>query len=318
MERKRINIAILNYNGRHLLEKYLPSVLEAAGNSAHDCRVSVVDNRSTDDSLDFIRHDHKGVDVYEAKENRVLCSYNDYLSSINDDIVIFLNNDIKVDRNFVDPLIGYFSDPDVFFVAPKELNLEKEYRGNLNKLIFRLGMYFAKVSTCNIDEPGYDIFVHGGAFDRRKFLELGGYDDLYLPGIVEDLDLCYRGWKHGWKGIYEPRSFYYHEGSVTFNERYGMEKKTVIAHRNMFLFFWKNITSKKMIFIHIVLISFLLLAALIRGKKSIIKGFFGALGKMSAAIGRRAAVRRNFYITDEEVMRRVNESFQVRLSEARA
>ncbi len=311
MGQKRINIVILNYNGKNLLEKYLPSVLEAAKNSAHACRVSIVDNRSIDDSLDFIRQNYKEVNVYEAKENKVLCSYNDYLDIIDDDIVIFLNNDIKVDSHFVDPLIGYFDDAHVLFVAPKELSLEKKYQGNLNRLIFRLGMFFAKVEKNNIDKPNYNIFVQGGAFDRKKFLDLGGYDNMYLPGIVEDLDLCYRGWKHGWKGIYEPRSFYYHEGSTTFNERYGKEMKTVIAHRNMFLFFWKNVTSTKMLIMHIIFIPVLLTLNLLRGKWLFIRGFFRALGMLNIAIKKRAVVKSQFYITDEEVMRKTRMPYQI-------
>src|SRR3989304_7486018 len=123
MRKRKVNIIILNYNGKFLLEKYLPSVVVASEKSSHECRVSVIDNKSTDGSAAFIKQNFKDVILYEAEENRVLCSYNEYLRTIDDEIVIFLNTDIQVDAYFVDPLVGHFNDEDVLFVSPKELSM---------------------------------------------------------------------------------------------------------------------------------------------------------------------------------------------------
>jgi len=305
MDRKKINIIILNYNGRQLLEKYLPSVVEASSRSLNNCRVSVIDNKSTDDSIAFIRTNFRDVEVYEASENRLLCSYNEYLKKIDDEIVIFLNTDIRVDPDFVDPLIGHFKDESVFFVAPKELSMEGKYQGNLNSLIFKHGLLSTTVQRQGSDDMRHNISVHGGAFDRKKFLYLGGYDDMYLPGIVEDFDLCYRGWKHGWKGLYEPSSFYFHEGSTSFNAEYGLKGRSLLAYRNTFLFFWKNVTSKKMRLVHKLFIPVLLLAALIKGRWLLIKGFFQALSMLGIARKRRNTVLTQFNISDEELSHRV-------------
>ena len=304
MNQKKVNLILLNYNGKGLLEKYLPSVIEASRNSRNLCRVSVIDNKSSDGSIGFVKNNYREVDLYEAKENKVLCSYNDYLKTIDDDIIVILNTDVKADPYFVDPLVEHFDDKDILFVAPKELSMEGEYRGNLNRLSFKLGLISTVPQTKNMDMQQYDCSVGGGAFDRKKILYLGGFDDLYLPGIFEDLDICYRGWKHGWIGIYEPNSFYYHEGGVTFNEQYGNKAKTILAHRNTFLFFWKNITSRKMIFIHIISLPILLVMALVRGRWLFIRGFFQALGMRKAALKRKALLKGQFTITDEEVFRK--------------
>src|SRR3989338_4923816 len=271
---KKVNMVLLNYNGRGLLEKYLPSVILAAKNSTHKCTVSVIDNKSTDESVAFIKEKYSDVFIYQAKENKVLCSYNEYLSKIDDDVVIFLNTDMKVDPFFVDPLIKYFDEKDLLFVAPKALNMNGQYHGNLNSITLRFGILSAVVQHKNNDKTQHDASVHGGAFDRKKFLFLGGYDDMYLPGIIEDLDLCYRGWKHGWKGLYEPESFYYHEGSASFNKKYGNKNRLILAHRNTFLFFWKNITSKRLILFHIIFLPFLLCISLLCGKWFRIKSFY--------------------------------------------
>lgn len=311
MQKIKANIIVLNYNGRNLLERYMPSIVEAAKRSRHYCRVSVVDNKSSDDSADFLKTNYKDVIVHEAKENRVLCSLNEYLNIIDDEIVVFLNNDIRVNHNFVDPLIRHFNEKDLLFVAPKELSPEGKYQGNLNKLSFKFGLISTSVQREGQDAQQYDSSVGGGAFDRVKLMYLGGFDDLYLPGIFEDLDVCYRGWKHGWKGVYEPASFYYHEQGTSFKAKYGDRGKAVLAHRNTFLFFWKNVTSPKMLFIHIVFIPVLLLGNALRGRWLFIEGFFQALGMLKIAMGKRAAVKKQFCITDEEVLQRPRMPYQI-------
>lgn len=301
---KNVNIIILNYNGRKLLEKYLPSIIKASKKSMHHCIVSIIDNKSEDDSTAFVRKNYSDVILYEASENKVLCSFNEYLKKIDDNIVIFLNNDIRVDEGFVDPLVSHFEDKDVLFVAPKEYSMSGIYQGNLNRLVFKFGLLYTAVQKENYDKAQYDSSVHGGAFDRAKFLELGGYDDLYLPGIFEDLDLCYRGWKRGWKGIYEPKSFYYHEGSTSFNEVYGQRIKRLLAFRNTFLFFWKNITSNGMFLTHVICLPILLLFNILRGRWLFIKGFFQALLMLDKVIKKRSLAVRQFYINDKEAINR--------------
>ena len=69
-----INIIILNYNGRDLLAECLPSIVEASHTSKYSCKVTVIDNVSTDDSVSFLKSNFPDVDVVGAKENRVLCS----------------------------------------------------------------------------------------------------------------------------------------------------------------------------------------------------------------------------------------------------
>ncbi|OGX01303.1 MAG: hypothetical protein A3I73_00135 [Omnitrophica bacterium RIFCSPLOWO2_02_FULL_45_16] len=311
MRKIKVNIIVLNYNGRQLLEKYIPSILAAAKRSRHYCTVSVVDNKSTDDSVDFLGKTYKDVIIYEAKENRVLCSLNGYLNMIDDEVVILLNNDIEADQYFVDPLIEPFANKDLLFVAPKELDSKGKYHGNLNRLSFKFGLISTTPEEKGRDVRQYNSSIGGGAFDRKKLIYLGCFDDLYLPGIFEDLDVCYRGWKHGWEGIYEPASFYYHEGGTSFKAKYGNRGKAILAHRNTFLFFWKNVTSPRMFFIHIVFIPVLLIGNLLKGRWLFIEGFFQALGMLKTAMRKRAVVKNQFSITDEEVLRRPRMPYQI-------
>ena len=129
-----------------------------------------------------------------------------------------------------------------------------------------------------------------GAFDRKKFLALDGYDDLFLPGRLEDSDICFRAWRKGMKLYCQPKSVVYHKGAVAFNKKFNASGTLRINHKNSFLFVWKNIHDVGYIFTHIILLPLRLLLALLKGQKEFIQGFFDALPKLKEALNRRTAL----------------------------
>ncbi|MDP2929930.1 MAG: glycosyltransferase [Candidatus Omnitrophota bacterium] len=284
----KIDILILNYNGKELMGRFLPSIVEASKASRHECAITVVDNKSADDSRDFVKNGFPLVHFYAAKENRLLCSYNEVVKELKSDIVIFLNNDIKIDRSFIDHLIEHFKDEKVFFVAPKILNFNGNFNGGRSRLELRHGIIKSVTESDKSDIAGSTHFISCGAFRRDIFLKLGGFDDLYLPGIWEDVDLCYRAMKQGYKGIYEPKSIMWHDESTTFKKVYGNREKMILAHRNMFLFFWKNITDIKMLATHMIMLIPNIIGAAIKNNTEFVIGFFRALPKLSEAAKKRA------------------------------
>ena len=310
----RAEIVILNYNGRDILERYLPSFCQALQKSRFNCRLSVLDNQSQDDSVAFLRRAFPDVQVYIAPENRVLCSYNDLARSLDAEILIFMNNDILVDADFIDPLIEPFlDDADIFFVTPRCLSLlDKRYEGNKTRGFIRHGLYWSSAiypgHEREIDKAGLTLQGGFGAVDRKKFLELGGYDDLYLPGRLEDADLCFWAYKKGWRCLYEPRSVVYHEGGVSFKRRFGMRKTLVVNWRNTFLFMWKNISDKILIFRFFMWLPVRLLVSLATGKPELFLGFWQALPLYSKARERRHAMQKKIdptRISDQEIFSKV-------------
>lgn len=282
---KECRIVILNYNGRNLLEKCLPGIVQAAGSARHPTRVAIIDNQSTDDGLDYVRKEFPSVDIWVSPENRYLCSYNDYLKLIPEPVAILLNNDIRVDGNFIDPLADIFDrDPQAFLAAPKVLTFDgTAIEAASSRSGVRLGMFW-----CNARYPGYEYdadqpsetFSSGfGAFCREKFLSLEGYDDRYLPGILEDVDICYRAKQAGYRLCYEPRSIVYHMGQATFKKKFGSHGIAVLAHRNTFLFMWKNFKTAEFRIQHLFFLPGRLFYALLTGQLSFVQGLFQALGK---------------------------------------
>ncbi len=304
-------IIVLNYNGRDILPECLPSLVEAARRASFPTRVAVLDNRSTDGSAAWVQAHFPEVEVTVAPENRFLVSFNDYLPSFEEEIVILMNNDIRVDAGFVDPLVQVFEKyPDAFLASPQSFSFDgSAYEGGRSRAKIRWGLFWSSARFSGYealqDKPGYTFASGFGAFHRKAFLALGGYDDLYLPGIVEDADLGFRAWREGYRGYYVPESRVYHMGQASFKKAFGERGIATLAHRNGFLFVWKNISDVSLLLKHFLFLLPRLLLAVLRGKTELPAGFFQALGRLPEVLRRRRSPERRSR-PDRDVFRLAN------------
>jgi len=308
----KAHIIVLNYNGIEIMNECIASVLKAARNSKKGCLVTVLDNKSTDESLPWLKSHYPEINIVVADENRVLCSYNKVVESIEEEVVILLNNDIKLDANAVDPLIAFFEDNnDAFFVASKVFDFSgKKYEGNLTRFFFRWGFFGAEAQFKGherlISSSGLSMQQGFGAFSRVKFVELGGYDDIYLPGRLEDSDICFRAWKRGWKGYYEPESVMLHKGGESFKKDFGIRKTLVMNFKNTYLFICKNL-SWEYVVLSLVMALPRNLVFLLKGRPEFFMGFLQSLPRIAEAIRRRDRNREAVY-SDKELFEMVKET----------
>ncbi len=246
-------ILVLNYNGRELLAECLPSIVEAAAQAPEPCAVGVIDNQSSDDSIAYLVNEWPDVKIFQ-EENQGLVSFNHVLKRLQADLVLLLNNDVKLTPAAIGPLFETIqSHPDALFSAPQCWTFDGQtYEGMRTRIRMRYGLI---QGLCRV--PGYESFVAESgltaaagpilAVNRRKFLALGGYDPLYLPGRIEDLDLGFRAWMVGWKGYYVPESLAYHQGAASFGPAFGDSGCDRLALRNSILFAWKNLSGRPLI-----------------------------------------------------------------------
>lgn len=241
------SIVIPNWNGRDLLERYLPSVIEAmSGNPANE--IIVVDNASEDGSADFVRRQFPQVKVLELSSNRGFGGgSNAGFREAANDIVVLLNSDMRVEPDFLAPLLAGFTDEKVFSVScqiffsdPQKLREET----GLTQAWWEGGSIRVRH---RLDDQVTDLFpcAYGGggssAYDRRKFFELGGFDELLAPFYMEDTDLGMLAWKRGWKVLYQPQSIVYHEHRGTIGKKFSQDYIRQVVRKNFLLFTWKNI-----------------------------------------------------------------------------
>src|SRR6266542_5464413 len=247
LQRHAATVVIPNWNGRDLLEKYLPSI-EAALAGNPDNEILVVDNGSTDGSAEFLAQRFPGVKVLALDRNLGFGGgSNAGFRAAKNDIVVLLNSDMRVDAGFLAPLLDGFTDEQVFAVScqiffsdPAKLREET----GLTQGWWQDGNRRVRHRSDEGVTGLYPCFYGGGgscAFDRRKFLELGGFDALLAPFYLEDTDLGYMAWKRGWKVLYQPRSVVYHEHRGTIGKRFSERRIQSVLKKNYLLFCWKNI-----------------------------------------------------------------------------
>ena len=305
-------ILVLNYNGRGLLGECLPSVIEAARHSPIPCRVTVVDNGSTDGSLETVERDWPAVEVV-VEPNRGLASFNVVLARMSEPVVLLLNNDVKLARDAVGPLLRAFDrHPDALFAAPACWTFDGlEYEGMRTRVRTRYGLVQGLCRVPGheawIDRP--DLTASAGpvlAVDRSKFLALGGYDPIYFPGRIEDLDLGFRGWMAGLRGYYVPESVAFHKGFASFGPAFGRSGCDRLAARNTLLFAWKNLSGPRLAK-HLAWLPARLAFALAARRTSFAIALVEALGRLKEVLDARrtlAVGRDGWTVRQESFFRR--------------
>ena len=261
----KIAIVILNWNGKELLEKFLPSVTSYSKEAA----VYVADNASTDDSVSFVTTHYPEVKIVQNTVNGGYAKgYNDALKHVDEDIFCLLNSDVEVTANWLQPIIDIFNDkPDTAIVQPKILDYKKkeyfEYAGAAGGFIDSLGYPLCRgriFQTLEKDTGQYndikEIFWASGAclFVKKEiFQKLGGFDEDYFAH-QEEIDFCWRARNLGYKAYYTGFSSVYHVGGATLNSM--NPRKTFLNFRNSLYSITKNLPKRKvflLLFIRLLL-----------------------------------------------------------------
>ena len=247
-------IAILNWNGRKLLEEFLPSVVEFS----KEAEIYVIDNASDDDSVEFIKSNFPGIKIVQNEENSGYAGgYNKGLQEIDADIFCLLNSDVKVSENWLKPIENLFnSDSKISVVQPKILDYKNpgyfEYAGAGGGFVDNFGYPFCRGRvfwTLEKDEGQYNdtiqtFWASGACLFIRKndFLETGGFDEGFFAHM-EEIDLCWRLNNAGKKVFYCGESSVYHLGGGTLKN--SNPRKTYLNFRNSLWMLVKNLPEWK-------------------------------------------------------------------------
>jgi GT2 family glycosyltransferase len=260
---KSVSIVIPNWNGADLLRSYLPSVLEAKEKYQGRTEIIVVDDASTDPSVNLLSKEFPDVKLIVHDKNRGFgkACWSGALAA-RYPVLIFLNSDVKVDPLFIAPLVKCFEDPDVFTASPLIFDEDKELSNvTISIPYLRRGKLRYKSippqlllnSPTVLPRPWYTLFPLGGAFavDRERFITLQGFDDLFEPFYYEDTDLGFRAWRRGWQCVVVPgaRVTHYHQGTIA--RSFKKFKVKAIRKRNRLFFIWKNFTTTRLLWQHI-------------------------------------------------------------------
>jgi len=250
----KIAIVILNWNGRGMLQQFLPSVMAHRGNA----QVIVADNGSTDDSVAFLQRQYPDIQLIQLDKNYGFAGgYNMALQQVEADYYVLLNSDVECTPHWIEPVVEMMeSQPQVAVAQPKLLMYDQkdtfEYAGGAGGYIDRYGYPFCRgrlFSTLEKDHSQYDdpcdIFWATGAamFVRASvWKELGGLDADFFAHM-EEIDFCWRTHLAGYRVAYCPSSVVYHVGGGTLPK--SSPFKTELNFRNNLSMLYKNLPPRR-------------------------------------------------------------------------
>lgn len=253
---KGFSIIIVTWNGLKHLTTFLPSVVAS---DYENFEIILADNASTDDSIKWVENNYPSVKIASFDHNYGYTGGNNRAVPFAEkEILIFLNNDVNVDPNWLNGLNEAFKkDERLAAVQPKILSYKEpeyfEYAGAAGGFLDTLGYPFCRgrlLDTIEKDEGQYDsvtdiAWASGAALAIKKdvFEQLEGFDEDY-QFHMEEIDLCWRALNTGYRIKYTPESKVYHLGGGSLPM--GSSRKVYFNFRNSLFMLWKNLPASEL------------------------------------------------------------------------
>ena len=309
---KPVSLVIPTWNGRELLGRFLPSVVHALEKHPGGGEILVVDDGSQDGTFNFLSDNFPKVRALRLGDNSgFAAAVNRGVIEALHDRIVLLNNDVEAEENFIAPLVRWLEDPQVFGVCARSLDWDRvTFRdggkvGEWKRGFWRVWRNFdRREDTAGTGIPLLSFYCPGGfsAFDRFKWFELGGLDELFSPFNWEDTDICYRALNRGWRLVYEPASIVYHKPSTTISGgAFRVRRVRYISRRNRLFFHWKNLTDTRFLAEHLFFLLLSLPLSVLRLDPVLPAAFIGALARLPRILERRAVEKERSTVSDSEI-----------------
>jgi GT2 family glycosyltransferase len=210
-----VSIIIVNFNGKKFLDKCLDSLSKI---NYHNYEIIVVDNHSTDESVNFVKENYPNVKIIELEENHGFTYPNNFASTYaKGDYLFFLNNDTEVTPTFLDGLIEFMENNNQIGICQSLLLTMDGKIDSSGDFIDSYGVPFS--SHEKVSNPKKILAAKGAALIIRKnlFYQLGKFDEKFVISF-EDVDLGWRCWIYGFEVWLVPTSIVYHHGGGTIKK----------------------------------------------------------------------------------------------------
>ena len=252
-----ISIVLPNYNGRNLLERNIPSILEAL--VGIDNEIIVVDDCSSDDSVEFLEKSYPAIKIIRSNIN---CGFsttcNKGIFAAKHQLLCIANTDVTFTPDYFKKTIVEFSDQSIFAVKGDIINYKKSFDDVIN-IDRTISMYYKRgflrfdsrtpLTERAVFEYNDENFTYLGCCfvcTKKAMFSLNGFDPIYSPFYWEDADLAQRGMKLGLKILYLPEARVYHQASSTISKYRSNFKRKLISNRNKFIFTWRHLDTRRL------------------------------------------------------------------------
>jgi len=310
---RNASVVVLNWNGIGYLRELLPSLRVAVANCPGDHEVIVVDNGSDDGSAEYVAAEHAWTKLVRVPENRFFIRGNRAgVEVATRDVLVFLNNDMRVEEGFLVELLKPFGIGDVFAVSSRiEMQGHRAETG-LARCFVRRGELRLLQAPGVAGDARAPMWAGGGssAFDRRKYDAIGGFEDLYEPCYVEDVSLSWQAWRRGWRCLYSHGSVVHHAHRGTSSRVFSRARLERLNWRNTELFFVRGVTDPLLVLTHGIWFGWNLRKRARMLSLSVADGVLAslaALPRLPMAVVARQSSRRFYRRSVQSVLRAVTE-----------
>lgn len=241
-QRKSVSIVIPNYNGRHLLQEYLPYTVQAIVQAGTAYEIIIVDDCSKDESVAFIKSAYPQVKLIVNPENKGFSySCNRGIEAAQHELILLLNSDVKLSPDYFDAQWKYFLRWDTFGVMGRIIDMEGDRIQDAARVPKFNGFKLKTDYFCYSDDKDdrlYTFYLSGAnaLISTEKLKQIGGFYELFSPFYCEDMELSVRAWRLNWKCYYEHQSVCRHQVSASTKNYETAKKIKSIYFRNRFYF----------------------------------------------------------------------------------
>ena len=251
-----VSVLVLNYNGKRFLDDCFSSLLKS---TYSNFEIIMIDNKSTDDSVAYTEEKYPEVEIFQNGVNGGFSlAYNNAFKFAKGKYFVVLNNDVSVDKAWIEPLVEEAEkDESIGALQPKLVSMLEpdkfEYAGASGGFMDKYGYPFTRgrmFDTIEEDKGQYNdiqrcFWTTGAAmFVRAEALKKSGDMDVDFVHHMEEIDLCYRINLVGYKLGVVPQSLVYHYGGGIIS--YDSYKKIYWNHRNSVFMLLKNLEGKNL------------------------------------------------------------------------
>jgi GT2 family glycosyltransferase len=315
-----LSIVVPNWNGRALLEKFLPSFIESArafeATCAQPTEILIADDASTDDSEEWLRAHWPEVRFESSTRQQGFApAANRGVRAARYSFVYLVNNDVALTGATLPPLAAHFRHANVFAATGNAYDFGTGVlRGAGQRGRFRRGFlgvhsrFFVPAPPAQM-QPLMTLYATGGSslFDREKFLALGGFEEALAPYGWEDVELSLRAWKQGLEVRYEPRSAIWHQFSSTIGSKVSRRQANAVYDRNRLLTHWLHLDTYGEKAAHEVGVAAKLLTSPLIGRTEYWRAFAQALAVRPQIKARRTELKESQQRTLAEVVSKIEE-----------
>jgi len=287
--KEKVALVLLSYNSRAYLERFLPFVLKT---DYTDYRLIVVDNASTDDTMEFLQNEYPQIDILHIDVNHGFTNgFVESLACIKAKYYALLTSDVEVPPQWLTPLVKAMDEDEKLGACQPKIKAYKErdsfeYAGASGGFMDRFGYMFCRGRIFDhvekdkgqYDEPIDVFWASGAVFLLRSdvYHQVGGFDNDFFAHM-EEIDLCWRIQRAGYAIKAIPRSEVYHVGGSVI--LYGSTEKTYHNYRNNLIMLIKNLPAGRLIW----MIPWRLFLDLVSGFQALISGRAKEMGAILKA-----------------------------------